>query len=95
MSPATLTDLLDRVKACEGADQELNEEAATALGWTRRKVTGLGLNGRTPGRWLWVSPEPPWDARRLPNLIGPRRRAATVAALLTALLAQSKEVQNG
>ena len=78
---ADLLELADRVEAAPKRDRELDREAAEALGWHTRKVTGLGLNGRTPGRIMWVAPEPPWVTRPLPNMTGPRKKMITAAAL--------------
>ena len=75
-----MSDLADRIEA-SGWSRELDEEAAIALGWQERKVTSLGLNGRTPGRWLWCPPDPPFKPRRLPRFTGPRMRKWTIELL--------------
>lgn len=61
-SPAVLRDLLERVRAAKGPDWRLDEEILSVLGWNVRRVTGLGLNGRTPGS---VRAWPPGSASRL------------------------------
>jgi len=81
-----LDPLIDRVESAVGPDRELDREIGEALGWHQRKVTGLGMNGRTPGRWLWFPPFDPnasWPQKpkTLPAFTGPRKRAATLAAL--------------
>jgi len=82
LSSEKLDDLIERVRTCEGFDKALNEEVAKALGWTERRVTRLGLNGRTPGRWHWVAPYDPFKVTAsLPNLIGPRLHSKTLWAL--------------
>lgn len=73
--------LLARVEAAEEPDGMLDRQAALALGWRAQKVTSLGLNGRTPGRWMWVSPDPPWRPRSCPRMTGARSKPKTVSAL--------------
>lgn len=76
-----ILNLILRAKRGESS-REFTEEVAIALGWSARKRTGLGLNGRTPGRWGWVPPDPPWEWKpRLPALLGPRQLDKTIAAL--------------
>jgi hypothetical protein len=79
-----LSELLSRVEAA-GADGLLDRQVAIALGWDERRVTRLGLNGRTPGRWEWFAPDS-LTSRTLPRFTGPRKRTATIA-LLKALIA--------
>lgn len=84
-----LVDLLGRVQAATGPERELDEAVARALGYHTRLVTGLGLNGRTPGsyRWFAPGPQPPGlGAARPPNFTGPRGKSRA-AALLQALIA--------
>jgi len=76
-----VSNILARIERGE-TDAQLLEAVAVALGWSQRKVTGLGLNGRTPGRWRWCDPEPPWTVRaKLPALLGPRSRSETIRKL--------------
>jgi hypothetical protein len=80
-------ELLRLAELCEkadGPDRELDAKIAPHLGWHQRVVTRLGLNGRTPGSWLWFEDGAPWGTpgrRNPPSFSGPRRRKATVAAL--------------
>lgn len=76
----TLGELLVRVEAATGPDGMLDRQIALALGWRERRVTKLGLNGRTTGGYRWFEPDYP-HARRLPRFTGPRKRAATLQAL--------------
>lgn len=89
-APSALAVLLARVEAAEGpTNRALDLLVAEALGWSQRKVTGLGLNGRTPGRWLWFAPYPNnARPRAIPAFSGPRHRAQT-AALLKAKMAEA------
>lgn len=76
--------LADRVEMAREADEELEEEAHIALGWRRQRVTSLGLNGRTPGRWLWFPPDRVWGTKgryTLPSVKGPVVRKRLVTAL--------------
>src|SRR3546814_17998772 len=75
-----LSKLIERVEADGAFDRELNEEVAQVFGWHVRKVTRLGLNGRTPGSWLWFPPNDAFghQGSRMPQpFLGPpsRRRA--------------------
>lgn len=80
MRPITPKEVLKLVE-CGGLVS--NEEIAEALGWSQRKVTGLGLNGRTPGRYMWVAPDAPWPVKtKLPNFLGPRRVRQTISELI-------------
>ncbi len=77
-----LEDLAARVEAAAGGDRELDERVHEALGWVYRKQTGLGMNGRTPGRWMWFAP--PWNGKGryiLPSVFGSRNRIKYAAAL--------------
>lgn len=80
-----LLELAARVEALSGPDRDKALDALVAphLGWSERKVTGLGLNGRTLGRMLWFLFPSPWGSKGkpLPNLTGPRKRATTAGAL--------------
>jgi len=81
-----LEELAARCEAATGADRELDVEIAIALGWHQRRVTRLGLNGRTPGSDLWFPPHAPWGHkgyRNPPAFSGSRKRAAIAAALRT------------
>lgn len=80
---SNLNDLAARVEALTEIDPELNERVAEAFGWHVRLVTSLGINGRTPGRWLWFPPYPEVGRGRAkpPLFIGSRKRASTVVAL--------------
>lgn len=98
-STLTLESLLARVEAATGpADSELNELAAKALGWCPRRVSGLGLSGRTRGSVRWFHADQPlikdrtWTKGRAkpPVLIGPRSKARTIA-LLRALISQQAQ----
>lgn len=81
MGEPDVADLIRRMEAREDSC-DLLEAVAKVLGWQERKRTGLGLNGRTPGRHGWVSPESPWAWRpTLPRLLGPKNRAKTLAQL--------------
>lgn len=65
-------------------DPALDITIAEAFDWHERRVTGLGLNGRTRGSMLWFPPFAPWGTKGLrkpPRFSGPRRRKATVAEL--------------
>jgi len=90
----SLTDLIERVEACEPSFA-LDEFCAGHLGWHQRRVTFLGLNGRTPGsdRWfVYPGDNPPKGRARPPHFTGPRRRAATLEALKAL---QAKEPTDG
>lgn len=78
---ADLNDLLARVEAASGPDRALDAEVALALGYTRRRVTRLGLNGRTPGRLEWFRPYPDATQCSLPSLTGHRNRSRTIDRL--------------
>lgn len=85
-----LAQLIAKLEAASEGSRELDEAVAKALGWRPRKRTSLGLNGRTPGNWGWVPPEPPWDWRpRLPRLSGPRTKSRSLVSL-RALQAQQE-----
>ncbi len=78
---AILRSLIERVEAATAPDRDLTEQAHKALGWHQRRVTSLGLRGRTPGSYLWFEPRATIDARGrryLPCVSGPinRRRIA-------------------
>lgn len=78
------SDLADRVERATDLDRELDAEAAVALGWGRRRVGGLGVNGRTKGSYYWFRPGAAFrekGSRNPPRLSGPRKRAATAACL--------------
>lgn len=79
---------LAEIVAASGPNERLDAEVAEALGWRQRRVTRLGLNGRTPGSDLWFSPTDGFGTpgrRKPPRFTGPRKRAATIAALRAAL----------
>lgn len=80
-----MVDLAARIERAEGPGSlELDIEAAELLGWHERRVTGLGLNGRTRGSMLWFPDFAPIGTkgrRRPPRFSGPRMRAATAAAI--------------
>ena len=86
-STTSVDELLSLAERCEraaGADRELDAEIAVAFGWRQRRVTRLGLNGRTPGSWLWFAPDEKWGdkgRRHPPSFAGPRKREDTAAAL--------------
>lgn len=50
-----VTDTIRRLEKCAGRDRDLDEEIAEALGGSVRRVSRLGLNGRSPGsfRVFW------------------------------------------
>ena len=78
--------LLELAARLEGGEEslELDVLCAEALDWRQRRVTGLGLNGRTPGSDLWFPPFAPWGtkgSRRPPHFSGPRKRKWAAAAL--------------
>src|SRR3546814_17660283 len=76
-----LSKLIERVEADGAFDRELNEEVAQVFGWHVRKVTRLGLNGRTPGSWLWFPPNAAFGHKgsRMPhNFIGPPNPGRTL-----------------
>ena len=88
----SLSELLERVKTASGADRELDAEVARALGWRERRVTRLGLRGRTPGSYRWFSPDEQWGDKGSatpPRLTGPRGRQRTIT-LLEAKIAEDK-----
>ncbi|MGV7119535.1 hypothetical protein [Sphingopyxis sp. 550A] len=79
-----LSSLIERIEADGAFDRGLNEEVAQVFGWHVRKVTRLGLNGRTPGSWIWFPPNAPFGHKgsRMPhNFIGPRSRVRTLERL--------------
>src|SRR3546814_11278401 len=79
-----LSSLIERIEADGAFDRELNEEVAQVFGWHVRKVTRLGLNGRTPGSWLWFPPNAAFGhkgSRMPPNFIGPRSRGRPLERL--------------
>lgn len=53
-----MIELAERVERAGKTDRDLDWDVAVALGGQIRKVTGLGLSGRTPGRnrvfWPWT-----------------------------------------
>jgi hypothetical protein len=79
-----LAGLLQRVER-SGPDGLTDRLVAHALGWHERRVTRIGLNGRTPGQWRWFDPEG-HGPKSLPRFTGPRKRTET-SALLKALIA--------
>lgn len=85
MTEGELLALADKVGGLSGPDRDkaLDLLIAPHLGWSERKVTALGLKGRTPGRLLWFFYPAPWGSKGkpLPNLTGPRKRVATAQAL--------------
>lgn len=89
-------DLLARVEAADGPDGMLDRQVAFALGYRERKVTSLGLNGRTPGRYVWFKPHPESNQRvALPRFTGPRKRAETIRLLKALLGPEPAEPQSG
>ena len=76
-----------RVEQATAHDVERDEQVHEALGWRRRKVTSLGMNGRTAGRWLWFPPNAPLGHSGryvLPSTFGARNGPKYAAALRAA-----------
>lgn len=79
-----LVALAERVERASGPDDDLSQKAHLELGWHSRRVTRLGLNGRTPGSYLWFPPNAEWGAtgrKKLPCLSGPKVRKRVAEAL--------------
>ena len=83
MTSADLLALAERLDR-ETGNRDDDAMVALALGWTQRRVTRLGINGRTPGSMRWFSPVAHFGyqgTRNPPRFTGPRHRLATAAAL--------------
>jgi hypothetical protein len=79
-----MMELADRCEKASRPDRELDAEIPVTFDWYQRRVTRLGLNGRTPGSVLWFPPDAPWSytgRRHPPAFSGPRNRARIAAAL--------------
>jgi len=82
MTRDKLMELAARVEA--GGDVKLDEEAAVALGWKRRRVGSLGLKGRTSGSYFWFPPNAPFATkgrRKPPRFSGPKMKRDAAACL--------------
>ena|SRR5690242_1913340 len=58
-STNTIDAVIARLRKGSGPDRDLDWDIAEALGGAVRRVSGLGLNGRTPGQWrvFWPGKE--------------------------------------
>jgi hypothetical protein len=93
-----LADEVAELNIGEAGYQALNERVALALGWRTKRVTGLGMNGRTPGRWLWFPPDEVWGTKgraNPPQLLNSKREQTIAALRARHALALSKGSENG
>lgn len=76
--------LIERLEKLTEPDRETDRECAIALGWHERRVSRLGLSGRSPGSWRWfIYPDDTNGKGRAypPRFSGSRKKAETIALL--------------
>ena len=87
-TPTELVALRERVAGLTGADRDLDEDIATALGGIVRRVTRIGLNGRTPGsyRVFWPGRDNGGRGSAIPYYTKSEASRARAIQRLTALI---------
>lgn len=92
---ARMQSVIERLEKRDGPDRDLDQDVAEALGASVRRVSKLGLNGRTPGsyRAFWQRADPFGPGSAIPYYTKDRARAK--AKLLKALEALSEEEERG
>lgn len=83
-----LADLIARVEGAKSDDWRLNAEVINALGGVVRRVTKLGINGRTKGseRVFWEGGTSR-DGKRVPNFLADDKAKARAVKRLRSLQA--------
>lgn len=81
-----IAELIKRVERARRTDRDLDQDVATALGASIRRVTRLGLNGRTPGSYRAFFPySDPRKGSAIPYYTKTERSRARAVALLRSM----------
>ncbi len=88
--------LAKRVEEGSGPDRDMDWDIAEALGASIRRVTGLGLNGRTPGSMRAFWPHKPNIGRgsEIPRYTKNRTKAAAHLRIVAASTPPQNDLPN-
>lgn len=88
----TLSELIERVEKLDGPDRDVDEAIVEAMGGHVRRVSRLGLNGRSPGSYrAFFSHSDPNKGSAIPYYTKSHESRVRAIAKLSALSAQERD----